>query len=172
MNVTRRLLIPLTIACLPTASSPMSIIKTVLKRGAPAALATGACYFGLTQDGRKTRTTVWQAAQKVKEHTTEAACNLQTWLDTKFGEQKDEHALMINLLAELQKQNKRLKTHQATTLDEVYDVKAQQIAILDKISDLEVMVAALQQQKIDALSEAPTSTARGVIRIEAEEAGC
>jgi len=172
MTCPRRLLIPLVIACMPTCSSPMAALRTVSKRAVPAALATGALYFGFTTDGRKTRSTIWEAAKKINEHTTETVGKVETVLATEFGEQKDEHSLMINTLAGLQKQAKTLKAQQDTTLDEVYDVKKRQDVLLEEMNTIKIMLAALLQQKIDASAETSTLTTRGGIVIETKEAGC
>jgi hypothetical protein len=167
----RRLLIPLILACIPINASPIPILRLAIKRIVPAAVATGALYFGFTTDGRKTRSTVWEAAQKINDHTTETSDKVHDLLETEFNEQKDEHSLMINTLAGVQKQAKTLKTQQDTTLEEVYEIKTQQDALLEKINTITIMLAALLQQKTDATTPAPALTTRGGIRIVTEEAG-
>jgi hypothetical protein len=165
MTHTRYLLLALILTA-PTATFPMA--KTVFKRLAPATICGGACYLGLTNDGRKTRSAVWEAAQKVMTHTTETAGSVQTWLEKKFTDQQDEHSIMINMLAEQKRQDKKLKK-QLQEHDEKQDERL--AALTEQMNTLQIMIAAQQQQASPAKEGNPNLlVTRGNMIVETEEA--
>lgn len=99
-------------------------LRTGLRRLTSVSLLAGASYYGLTQDGKKTRATIWEATEKILEKTSEAAENTKEWLSEKFSEQKDEHTTMIKTLNELKKENKKLNRQNAAILSKVCELES------------------------------------------------
>jgi hypothetical protein len=135
--------------------------RTAIRRVASVSVIAGASYFGLTQDGRKTRTTVWDAAGKVIEKVSETTDETKEWfsgklnqnrewLSEKFGEQKDEHATILKTLTKLDKQNDLLEKQNKV-------LKRQNALILSKVYDLEAIIAQVNQNMYN--HQAPTDKA-------------
>jgi hypothetical protein len=146
-------LLVLSLFWLPSSPANPGAARTGLRRVTSVSLIAGASYLGLTHDGRKTRTTVWDAAGKIIEKVSETTEETREWLSEKFGEQKDEHATMLKTLDELKKQNKVLKRQNALILSKVYDLEAIVSQVNQNMYGNHVTTDSALTQKTDFLTD-------------------
>lgn len=185
-------LLVLSLFWLPSSPANPGAARIGLRRVASVSVIAGASYFGLTHDGRKTRTTVWDAAGKVIEKVSETTEETKEWfsdklnqnkewLAEKFGEQKDEHATMLKALSKLdkqndllEKQNKVLKRQNALILSKVYDLEAIVAQVNQNMRSLPASTDSVLTQKTDFLTDDNEAnehllTRRGIIIMESDQ---
>lgn len=168
------LFVSLSLFWLPSSPANPAALRTGLRRVAGISLIAGASYLGLTQDGRKTRATVWDAAEKILATISETAEQNKEYLATLFGEQKDEHTVMLKTLVKLEKQNNVLKRQNALILNKVYDLETMVAQVNQYMQGQPITIdETLSQQPnfLTAENEANEHplTRRGVIVMETED---